>query len=127
MKECKSDLSLIQEMLVDYDLRESWEQMDRLMALLDRVSERINHADYGYSGFFDAVKVREKELDRLYEFDMGILEDVEAFRRGILELKERMEKGNLKDVYQDVFRLRRVLDDIDKKFNERKEYMLEFR
>ncbi|MEM3465937.1 MAG: hypothetical protein QXY80_00505 [Candidatus Jordarchaeales archaeon] len=127
MKECKSDLSLIQEMLVDYDLRESWEQMDRLMALLDRVSERINHADYGYSGFFDAVKVREKELDRLYEFDMGILEDVEAFRRGILELKERMEKGNLKDIYQDVFRLRRVLDDIDKKFNERKEYMLEFR
>ncbi|MEM3665014.1 MAG: hypothetical protein QXW47_08950 [Candidatus Jordarchaeales archaeon] len=120
-------MSLIQEMLVDYDLRESWEQMDRLMALLDRVSERINHADYGYSGFFDAVKVREKELDRLYEFDMGILEDVEAFRRGILELKERMEKGNLKDIYQDVFRLRRVLDDIDKKFNERKEYMLEFR
>ncbi|MEM2046529.1 MAG: hypothetical protein QXZ06_01480 [Candidatus Jordarchaeales archaeon] len=41
--------------------------------------------------------------------------------------KERMEKGNLKDIYQDVFRLRRVLDDIDKKFNERKEYMLEFR
>lgn len=102
-------------MLVDYDLRESWEQMDRLMALLDRVSERINHADYGYSGFFDAVKVREKELDRLYEFDAGILEDVESFHREVLELKGKMERGDFKDVYQDVFRLRRVLDDIDKK------------
>ncbi len=97
------------------------------MALLDRVSERINHADYGYSGFFDAVKVEERELDRLYDFDVRILEDVEAFHKEVLELKEKMERGNLKDVYQDVFKLRRVLDDVDKKFNERKEHMLGFR
>lgn len=127
LRECRSNLSLVQEMLIDYDLRESWDQMDRLMALLDRVSERINHADYGYSGFFDAVKIREEELDRLYEFDAGVLEDVEVFRRDVLSLKGRMEQGNFKDVYQQIFRLRRTLDDIDKKISDRENCMLKIK
>ena len=45
---------------------------------LDRLGNRIRHADYGYTGFFDAVKVYEDELDRLYEFDLGLIERVET-------------------------------------------------
>jgi hypothetical protein len=44
---------------------------------LDRLANRIRHADYGYSGFFDAVKIREVELERLYAFDLGFSETVE--------------------------------------------------
>ena len=42
--------------------------MDRLLAKMDRVVEKVNHASYGYSGFFDAVKVKEDNLDRMIDF-----------------------------------------------------------
>ncbi len=45
---------------------------------LDRLANRIRHADYGYTGFFDPVKIREDELDRLYAFDLALIDTVES-------------------------------------------------
>jgi len=45
---------------------------------LDRFANRIRHADYGYTGFFDPVKIREDELDRLYAFDLALIGTVEG-------------------------------------------------
>jgi len=47
---------------------------------LDRVANRIRFADRGYSGFFDAVKIDESTLARVYSFDLGLLEGVDAVR-----------------------------------------------
>ena len=44
---------------------------------LDKAIARIRHADRGYSGFFDAVKVDEAALARVYEFDLGLVGGVE--------------------------------------------------
>ncbi len=44
---------------------------------LDRLANRIRHADYGSSGFFDAVKIGEDELASLYEFDLSLAETIE--------------------------------------------------
>ncbi|MCU0304273.1 MAG: hypothetical protein MUC56_09485 [Thermoanaerobaculales bacterium] len=45
---------------------------------LDRLANRIRHADYGSSGFFDPVKIRADELDRLYAFDLALIGTVDA-------------------------------------------------
>jgi hypothetical protein len=45
---------------------------------LDKVVNRIRYAERGYSGFFDAVKVDETVLGRIYQFDMGLVEDVDG-------------------------------------------------
>jgi hypothetical protein len=47
---------------------------------LDRLANRIRYADRGYAGFFDPVKVDEAMLARVYEFDLSLLEGVEAAR-----------------------------------------------
>jgi hypothetical protein len=47
---------------------------------LDKVANRIRYAERGYSGFFDVVKVDETMLARVYQFDMGLVEDVEGVR-----------------------------------------------
>jgi hypothetical protein len=44
---------------------------------LDKVIARVRHADRGYSGFFDAVKVDEATLARVYEFDLGLATQVD--------------------------------------------------
>jgi hypothetical protein len=47
---------------------------------IDRVANRIRYAERGYSGFFDAVKVDENMLARVYQFDMGLIDDVDGIR-----------------------------------------------
>ncbi len=44
---------------------------------LDRLANKIRHADYGSTGFFDAVKIGQAELDRIYEFDLTLADTVE--------------------------------------------------
>jgi hypothetical protein len=47
---------------------------------LDKVAARIRYADRGYAGFFDAVKVDDAILDRVYRFDLALLAGVEEAR-----------------------------------------------
>lgn len=53
---------------------------DRLDRKLDGLSQSVRFADYGASGLFDAVKIGEPELQRLYEFDLSLLDDLAALR-----------------------------------------------
>ena len=56
---------------------------------LDKVVNRVRYADRGYAGFFDTVKVDEAMLDRVYQFDLSLLQDVERIREaaGAADLK----------------------------------------
>lgn len=47
---------------------------------LDKVANRIRYADRGYAGFFDAIKVDEAMLARVYEFDLALLQGIDALR-----------------------------------------------
>ena len=47
---------------------------------IDKVANKIRYAERGYSGFFDAVKVDETVLAKVYAFDMGLIEDVDSVR-----------------------------------------------
>ena len=54
--------------------------------------EKVNHASYGYSGFFDVVKVREESLDRMIDFDNKLVDginsltaDVDAFKAEVAQ------------------------------------------
>lgn len=49
---------------------------ERLDRQLDGLSQAIRFSDYGASGFFDVVKINEPELEKLYQFDLSILEDL---------------------------------------------------
>jgi hypothetical protein len=47
---------------------------------LDKLVARVRFADRGYSGFFDAIKVDEGMLGRVYQFDLDLLSDVDAIQ-----------------------------------------------
>jgi len=50
---------------------------------LQRFIDRLKIATYGYAGFFDAVRVKEDELDQLYNFDLALDEQVDEVRGAI--------------------------------------------
>ena len=56
----------------------------RLDRRIQRASDSLRHATYGYAGAFDQVRMREEELDRIYRFDLSLLDAVEAVE-GALE------------------------------------------
>jgi hypothetical protein len=55
----------------DFDLLREY---DLFTKELDKSIGAIRYADQGYTGFFDLLKVREPELDRVYEQDALIVE-----------------------------------------------------
>jgi len=89
----KNDLREIEQKLADRRYFDVLTDMDRLLAKMDRVVEKVNHASYGYSGFFDAVKVREENLDRVIDFDNQLLEGINALTTEIDAFKAELASG----------------------------------
>lgn len=49
---------------------------DRLDRQVDGLSQAVRFADYGATGLFDPVKIGEAELERLYQFDLSVVDDL---------------------------------------------------
>ena len=67
-------------------------QIDRLRTRLDKIIGRIASAMQGYSGIFDLVRIDESVLDRVYEHDARLVEEVDALADAIEKLKEKGEE-----------------------------------
>lgn len=65
--------------------------MERAVMKLQLLIDRIKTATYGYSGLFDAVKVDEQALDKLYEFDEAMLGGVDRVSVILDDLAEAVE------------------------------------
>lgn len=59
------------------------DDLERAIMKLQILSDRIKTATYGYSGLFDAVKVKEDHLDALYAFDYRLLEGIPEIAAGV--------------------------------------------
>lgn len=51
---------------------------ERVRARLDGLASRIKSAERGYSGMFDFVRIREDELDALYQLDSKLVTQVDG-------------------------------------------------
>jgi hypothetical protein len=59
------------------------DDLDRLSQKLFKIANSIRHASYGYAGFFDQVKIQEAELDRIYQYDLSLMSEVEALENSL--------------------------------------------
>jgi len=66
-------LDEMQNRLLSQAMIEYLDDVERAMTKLTLLHDRIRTATYGYAGLFDAVKVKEEQLDELYEYDAGML------------------------------------------------------
>jgi len=79
------------------------DDLDRAVTKVQKLTDKIRTASYGYAGIFDAVKVKEEELDALYSFDEGILGSVSAIQTAIEALAAAMEAdGDVKAAIRQV-------------------------
>jgi len=58
-------------------------RLGEIDARVRRATDTLRHATYGYAGLFDQVKMREAELERIYRFDLELVDDVEAAEKAL--------------------------------------------
>jgi hypothetical protein len=58
-------------------------------------ADRIRSATYGYSSLFEAVKINEAELNKLYEYDLALLEYVDRIEHAINNIEASLGTDGL--------------------------------
>jgi hypothetical protein len=68
-------ISVLQTQLISGGGIEHVDDLQDAATRLQRFIDMVRTAAYGYGGFFDAVKVKEEELAKLYAFDAALLDN----------------------------------------------------
>jgi len=59
------------------------DDIDGVALKLRTLSDRVKNASYGYSGFFDAIKINQKELEQIYTFDAAFFDLGDQISHGL--------------------------------------------
>jgi len=124
LMETRKDLKEVFQRLSDRRLYEVLTDMDRLLMRFDRVAEKINHASYGYAGFFDVLKVEEEKLDRMIAFDNDLISHAQKIADQANALKGEVMKQIFERVREHIQMLGESLGSLEEAFGEREEVIL---
>lgn len=98
--------------------------MDRVVAKFDRATEKVNHSSYGYSGFFDAVKIQEDALDRMIDFDNELVDQINGIASQIDVFKGEVSKQKFDKAEDRVQNLSDTLDIFEETLEKREEVIM---
>lgn len=85
--------------------------------------DRLKTASYGYAGFFDAIKVKEPQLDALYEFDNALMDEVPKVAAGINNVSQAIAAKE--DVAEAIADLVSTIQSINDTFSRRQDVILQ--
>ncbi len=67
-------VSSLQREMVDQGELAAVGSLENAAIKLRQFTDRIRTASYGYAGIFDAIKIKEEQLDQVYQYDYALLE-----------------------------------------------------
>lgn len=92
-----------------------------VLAKAKTLESSIRHAEQGYSGISAAVRIREEELDKLYEYDLSLFEAVNALALQAKEARGLAESGDFGAVKTVLFAVKRDIMEFSAAFDRRME------
>lgn len=105
------------------ELLEYATDMDDAVRRLQTLVDRIKRASMGYAGFFDAVKVKEKQLDALYEFDDSLLGKIDVVKSAVDDVQTALDTGEgLPDAIASV---KSIAGEVNQLFSQREQVIIE--
>ena len=120
MEHTRDDLTTCLQALIDNKLTELVEPMNRLIAKTDRVAEKINHASYGYTGFFDSVRIEEPDLDRMLGYDSQLMDLARKTSDMTTALRGNLTQNRLDGVRNSELQLDGSINSLELAFDQRK-------
>jgi hypothetical protein len=117
------------------DMRHTWEELylaamdagaaqsrdyKKVIQVLDRVTEKVHHADYGYAGLYDRKgHIRENELARVFNFDKEFLTDLDALKDAVNKTQKEVDSENWDNASAEVKNVKTLLLAFEDKWAER--------
>ena len=120
LEHSRDDLMNCFQSIADAKVNELIEPMNRLIARLDTVAEKINRASYGYSGFFDAIKVEEPELENMLAYDTQLMDLVRKINDATASFKTDLKQGKLENARTNQQGLDASIDTLETAFEQRR-------
>ena len=77
------NISALQKDLASDQSLEYLDDLEIAAMKVQTLKDKIRTAAYGNSGFFDAIKVNEEELARIYEFDLALLDNADSVQAAV--------------------------------------------
>jgi len=113
LQRSKSGLDELARGLTEAGQLDELPAVERLRGRIDKLSARIRGAMRGYSGIFDLVRIDESVLDRVYEYDAALVDQVDEFGSMVEALATRPDDANtaIRDLLDRVEAFQRVWDD----------------
>jgi hypothetical protein len=109
---CRKDLAKDMEM----------ELLNDIAALVNHATaaeNRVRHAEQGYSPISPDYKVREGQLDNLYEWDLNLLDDIQEISGAVSALEVAIKRGDPTNIEQGISHAERELREFNDLFNTR--------
>ena len=98
-------------------------QMDAIGGLINRfktVEGLVLHAETGYSGIAADIHVKETELNRLYEYDMSLIDNIGIISRSVESLKMSLKANDSAQSGNDMAEIKNAIGEFEDKFDRRK-------
>lgn len=95
LREIKRQFDEIANQITDKKDLDLLKPVDRIFKKLEKVTDTIRFADHGYKGFFDVVAVDFPELEKLYNFDLSLNNDVLALKEKVDVIAKALDSDTL--------------------------------
>lgn len=82
-RELEGRVSDLQVEFINQGKLEYTDDLEKAALRLRTFADRVRTAPRGYAGLFDAIKINEAELAKLYEFDAALLDKTDDVNRAI--------------------------------------------
>lgn len=106
--------------VLNANLLTSKSDFKRVIQVLDRVMEKVRHADYGYAGLMDRKgHIREEELARVFNYDRLLGDDVEKMKKTIEKVHGEAEAENWTSLPAEVKDIRALLRSFEIRWHKR--------
>jgi hypothetical protein len=112
-------LAELQRQLLDGGGLLFMDDIERAVTKVQKLADMIRTATYGYAGLFDAVKVKESQLDALYSFDNQMLEQVTAIQTPIDALATAIDSNG--DVNAAIKEVIKATEDANARWRQRED------
>jgi hypothetical protein len=120
MRTVKTQLDGLQKDLISAGKFDLIDEAGSSATQIQTFIDRVRTASYGYSGLFDATRIKEEDLDRVYEFDTALMGYVERIENAIATTRENISG---EDPRSPILLIRDLAREANAVFDERSEVL----
>ena len=99
-----------------------FKELDTVGGLINqfkKIEGQVTHAEMGYSGIAADVQIKEDELNKLYEYDVAMLDHITAMGASIDSLKGSLVAADDATTHKDLMNIKARITDFEDQFKRR--------